>query len=140
VTKAKRVQEEIENQARSSEIECEKAREEMARAEFAMITGNLHHLISTKIQPGIYNSPYIAVKPQAFNVDIETHLHTSFKSNYQWKPPNKESIGFYKGLKQEEFIVKKKSKNINKGINEATHDPMATTIAKIRNVKIKTKK
>eukprot|EP00826_Nyctotherus_ovalis_P058887 TRINITY_DN8142_c0_g1_i11.p2 TRINITY_DN8142_c0_g1~~TRINITY_DN8142_c0_g1_i11.p2 ORF type:complete len:113 (+),score=52.29 TRINITY_DN8142_c0_g1_i11:671-1009(+) len=112
----------------------------MARAEFAMITGNLHHLLSTKIQPGVYNSPYIAVKPQAFNVDIETHLQTSFKSNYQWKPPSKESIAFYKDLKREEFVVKKKAKHINKGINEGTHDPLATTIAKVRLTKIKTKK
>lgn len=140
VTNARKVQDEIENRARGNEIECEKAKEEMARAEFAMITGNLHHLISTKIQPGIYNSPYIAVKPQAFNVDIETHLQTSFKSNYQWKPPNKESIEFYKGLKQEEFTVKKKAKHINKGINQGTHDPMVATLAKIRRVKTKAKK
>ena len=80
-TNAKEVQEQIEEQAKINEIECQKAKEEMARAEFAMITGNLHHLLSTKMQPGVYNSPYIALKPQVFNVDIETHLKTSFKSN-----------------------------------------------------------
>ena len=68
----------------------------MARAEFSMITANLHHLTSTKAQPGIFNSPYSATKPQAFNVDIETHLQTSFKSNYQWKPAHGNRISFYK--------------------------------------------
>ena len=136
VTNAIEVKEQIENQGKLNEIECQKAKEEMARAEFAMITGNLHHLMSTKIQPGVYNSPYIAVKPQVFNVDIETHLQTSFKSNYQWKPPSANRISFFKELAKEEFIVRNKIKYVNKGINEGTHDSMAATVKKFKTKQI----
>jgi hypothetical protein len=52
--------------------------------------------------PGVYNPPYSAIKPQAFNVDIETHLKNTFKSNYQWKAPSKEKIGFFRMLAKEQ--------------------------------------
>jgi len=39
-------------------------------------------LCSTKAIPGVYNAPYAMVKPQAFNVEIETHLRSTFKANY----------------------------------------------------------
>ena len=50
----------------------------------------------------MYNPPYSQLKPQAFNVDIETHLKSTFKSNYQWKPPSKEKISFFRTLAQEQ--------------------------------------
>ena len=52
-------------------------REESAREEFSRVTENLHHLLSTKCQPGIYNSPYLQGDvPTAFNVPVEDHLIT----------------------------------------------------------------
>jgi len=130
MNKTKQVQEQMEEQSKSSNIEYQKSKEEMARAEFTMITSNLHHLMSTKTQAGVFNSPYAAAKPQAFNVDIETHLQTSFKSNYQWKPPAGNRISFYKELAKEEFAIRKKLLQINKGINMGTHDPLATLLGK----------
>lgn len=59
-----------------------KRQENYARTEFSELAGNLHHLTSTRAVPGVYNPPYTAIKPQAFNVDIETHLKSTFKSNY----------------------------------------------------------
>lgn len=56
--------------------------EECARTEFGELASNLHHLSSTKTIPGVYNPPYSQLKPQAFNVDIETHLKSTFKANY----------------------------------------------------------
>lgn len=56
--------------------------EECARTEFGELASNLHHLSSTKAIPGVYNPPYSQLKPQAFNVDIETHLKSTFKANY----------------------------------------------------------
>ena len=76
--------------------------EQYARTEFGELAGNLHHLTSTRTQPGVYNPPYSSIKPQAFNVDIETHLKTTFKSNYQWKPPSKEKIGFFRMLAKDQ--------------------------------------
>ena len=132
MNKTKLVQDQMEEQAKASNIDYQKSKEEMARAEFTMITGNLHHLMSTKTQAGIYNSPYTASKPQAFNVDIETHLQTSFKSNYQWKPPAGNRISFYKELAKEEFMIRKKLLQINKGINLGTHDPVAAVLEKTK--------
>jgi hypothetical protein len=36
---------------------------EAQAAEFKKVTSNLHHLISTRSMPGIYNSPYVADNP-----------------------------------------------------------------------------
>ena len=63
-------------------LEEQKRQEATARSEFAELAANLHHLSSTKAIPGVYNPPYSNVKPQAFNVDIETHLRSTFKANY----------------------------------------------------------
>ena len=52
--------------------------------------------------PGVYNPPYSQLKPQAFNVDIETHLKSTFKSNYAWKPPSTEKIAFFRTLAKEQ--------------------------------------
>ena len=72
--------------------------EECARTELGELASNLHHLASTKAIPGVYNPPYSQFKPQAFNVDIETHLKSTFKANYQWKPPSTEKINFFRKL------------------------------------------
>ena len=72
--------------------------EECARTEFSELAQNLHHLSSTKTIPGVYNPPYSQLKPQAFNVDIETHLKSTFKANYQWRPPSAEKINFFRTL------------------------------------------
>lgn len=55
-------------------------------------------MTSTRAIPGVYNPPYVpdGMKPQAFNVDIETHLKTTFKANYTWKAPNRESIEHFR--------------------------------------------
>lgn len=50
----------------------------MARSEFNELAKNLHHLSSTLTIPGIYNPPYARVKPTAFDVDIDTHLKSTF--------------------------------------------------------------
>jgi hypothetical protein len=50
-------------------------RETDARQEFEKVTENLHHLLSTSSQAGIYNSPYLQGNvPTAFNVPVEDHL------------------------------------------------------------------
>jgi hypothetical protein len=51
--------------------------EAKARAAFDAATQNLHHLVSTRAQPGVYNPPYAARMedvPSAFGVPLETHL------------------------------------------------------------------
>jgi hypothetical protein len=52
-------------------------RKQMAQKEFHSVTQNLHHLVSTKVTPGIYNTPYFQDEvPTAFGVPIEDHLRT----------------------------------------------------------------
>lgn len=50
----------------------------MARSEFKELAKNLHHLSSTLTIPGVYNPPYSRTKPTAFEIDIETHLKSTF--------------------------------------------------------------
>ena len=76
------VRKKLDEHYRGIENEEHKRQETYARTEFSELAGNLHHLTSTRAVPGVYNPPYSAIKPQAFNVDIETHLKSTFKSNY----------------------------------------------------------
>lgn len=101
-TKNEEVRRNLEEHNRKLSQEEQKRQEQAARTEFSELAGNLHHLTSTKAVPGVYNPPYSQLKPQAFNVDIETHLKSTFKSNYQWKAPNKDKIAFFRSLAEEQ--------------------------------------
>lgn len=72
--------------------------EERARKQFATAAEGLHHLVSTRAQPGIYNPPYAmgaADVPSAFNVPLEEHLRDGAKrfvrthglSSQRWPRP-----------------------------------------------------
>lgn len=55
--------------------------------EFTKLASNLHHLASTKIQPGIYKPPFAPAPPKVFDVEVETHIKEAFHTQYKWKPP-----------------------------------------------------
>lgn len=57
--------------------------EQLARTEFERLASNLHHLASTRTQPGVYNRPY-GSKDVVFDMDVESHLKIVFHSNYEW--------------------------------------------------------
>lgn len=65
------------------QYEMERKKEEDQRKYFNKIASNLHHLVSTKSIPGVYNPRYVPeeLKPQVYNADVETHLKAVFKSN-----------------------------------------------------------
>ncbi|CAJ1354795.1 unnamed protein product [Effrenium voratum] len=44
------------------------------REEFQHLAGDLHHLMSTRTIPGVYNPPYSDLLPRAFEKPIEEHL------------------------------------------------------------------
>jgi hypothetical protein len=96
------VRKKLDEYQRQMMVEEQKRQEQTARTEFAELAGNLHHLVSTKAIPGVYNPPFVNIKPQAFNVEVEQHLKSTFKVNYEWKPPNKEKIEFFRTLSQEQ--------------------------------------
>lgn len=54
--------------------------EDAARRELEEVTGNLHHLISTRATPGVFNSPYVASKPTSFGQPVELHIEKNAKS------------------------------------------------------------
>lgn len=56
---------------------CKQEEETKTRDEFDNLAGDLHHLVSTKAMPGVYNPPYNDVLPQAFGKPIEGHLRDS---------------------------------------------------------------
>mmetsp|Transcript_79426 Transcript_79426/g.233396 ORF Transcript_79426/g.233396 Transcript_79426/m.233396 type:complete len:388 (-) Transcript_79426:112-1275(-) len=59
-------------------LEDAKAEEEGSmRREFDTLAGELHHLVSTKTIPGVYNPPYSDALPHAFSKPIEEHLRDS---------------------------------------------------------------
>jgi len=60
-------------------IESKLKEEEHMRSEFQTLAGELHHLISTKSIPGVYNPPYNDVLPRAFEKPIEQHLRDECK-------------------------------------------------------------
>jgi hypothetical protein len=53
------------------------AAEAKQKQDFEALSGGLHHLVSTKAQPGVYNPPWATTMdavPSAFGVPLETHL------------------------------------------------------------------
>ena len=59
-------------------MERERARKR--EQEFKKVTENLHHLVSTKTTPGIYNNPYFENKrPKVRGRSVEEHLKEAFK-------------------------------------------------------------
>lgn len=61
--------------AHQEQLAQAKANEEtQMRKEFDNLAGELHHLISTKNCPGVYNPPYNDALPRAFDLPIEQHL------------------------------------------------------------------
>ena len=62
------------NRQRAAADEQERRMREM-QAEFKAVAANLHHLLSTRARPGIYNSPFaLDGPPTAFGKPIEEHL------------------------------------------------------------------
>lgn len=74
-------------QALKKQYEVDRINEENQRKNFINIAKNLHHLVSTKHIPGVYNTPYLPaeLKPQVYNADIEEHLKSIFKSSLRKK-------------------------------------------------------
>ena len=74
---------EMREYAQKKQYDLDRQIEENQRRNFVNIAKNLHHLISTKEIPGIYNTPYLPaeLKPQVYNADIEEHLKAIFKSS-----------------------------------------------------------
>ena len=74
---------EMRELTQKKQYELDRQKEENERRNFINIAKNLHHLISTKEIPGVYNTPYLPaeLKPQVYNADIEEHLKSIFKSN-----------------------------------------------------------
>lgn len=59
----------------------EKKMLENKRLQFDNLSTSLHHLISTKTTPGVYNNPYVPEenKPQVFGANVEEHLKNNSK-------------------------------------------------------------
>ena len=77
----------LQEYALAVQYETDRKKEEEERKYFNHIASNLHHLVSTKNIPGVYNPRYVSEesKPQVFNADVETHLKAVFKSNLKAK-------------------------------------------------------
>jgi hypothetical protein len=54
------LRQELQQKREEQYYENQRVEEEKKRLEFHRISQNLHHLVSTKQNPGIYNSPYLA--------------------------------------------------------------------------------
>ena len=78
--------------------------EEEQKNNFYKIASNLHHLISTKEIPGVYNTPYLPpeLKPQVYNADIEEHLKSVFKKSLKKNKPMLKKINNKFSMNKEE--------------------------------------
>ncbi|GAX75220.1 hypothetical protein CEUSTIGMA_g2664.t1 [Chlamydomonas eustigma] len=87
------IRKEMEAEAQRAISAQREMAEDMARRLFDSRVGQLHHLVSTAAQPGIFNSPYaLATKtvPLVLGAPVEEHLKASFKSQAaQHLPPIK---------------------------------------------------
>lgn len=74
------VREELEEQLRAQVDATVAAQEQDARDKVQHLSAKLHHLVSTKTMPGIYNSPmHDGFLPTAFSIPVEQHLRNAIK-------------------------------------------------------------
>ena len=80
---------EMKELAAKKQYDLDLKNEEEQKNNFYKIASNLHHLISTKEIPGVYNTPYLPpeLKPQVYNADIEEHLKSVFKKSLKKNKP-----------------------------------------------------
>ncbi|OWZ00824.1 hypothetical protein PHMEG_00027901 [Phytophthora megakarya] len=64
------LEENLRKQQEQEQIDSEKA----AREELVNVTQDLHHLMSTQVVAGIYNSPMQPASATSFGVPVETHI------------------------------------------------------------------
>ena len=85
---------EMRELAANKQYDLDMKNEEEQKNNFYKIASNLHHLASTKEIPGVYNTPYLPpeLKPQVYNVDIEEHLKSVFRKNFNKNKPSLKSI------------------------------------------------
>ena len=85
---------EMRELAAKKQYDLDMKNEEEQKNNFYKIASNLHHLVSTKEIPGVYNTPYLPpeLKPQVYNVDIEEHLKSVFKKNFNKNKTSLKSI------------------------------------------------
>ncbi|CAD8178986.1 unnamed protein product [Paramecium octaurelia] len=94
------------------EKEEEKIRhEQAAKQEFMKLATNLHHLTSTKSQPGIYKPPFAKENPKAFDIEVETQLKIAFQTNTQWKT-QKRSGSAQRALTSQGFRIRPQSQKL----------------------------
>lgn len=64
-----------EEELRRQELEADARQQKEDQVEFRQLTQNLHHLVSTKATPGVYNSPYLLDEPiTAYQRPVEEHI------------------------------------------------------------------
>ena len=59
VKKNEEVMQELNQNQLRAEMEESKRKEDVARLEMSKVAANVHHLVSTRAIPGIYNSPFV---------------------------------------------------------------------------------
>lgn len=80
VDKSEQLRKQLEEALHAQVDEAIAAQEQKARAEVQALSAKLHHLVSTKQAPGIYNSPmHDGFLPTAFSIPIEQHLRNAIK-------------------------------------------------------------
>ena len=95
----------------------EKALFDNERNNFFNVSSKLHHLVSTKKIPGVYNSPFIPeeAKPIVFSANVETHLKLNIKDALKSHNKHKNIHSTFNSISQGklDIINKYKKDNLN---------------------------
>lgn len=78
----------MEQVAVNEKFEENMIKEKCAKEELTILASNLHHLVSTNCQPGIYKAPYAKQQPKVFDIDLEVHLKTAYRMKSKKKKSN----------------------------------------------------
>lgn len=93
----------------SKMVAMEAEAEEKAQREFNAVTQNLHHLVSTKVNAGIYNSPYSFDGPVTVNgIPVEDHINSGKTKGGSVAHMHALTLSF--SLMNDERVVKKKER------------------------------
>lgn len=90
---AAELREKVEEDVGSYKAYLAQKKEEEEAKQFASITANIHHLMGTYTQPGIYNSIYgEQYATTAYGIPLESHIHENTMNELQKRKTTKKQL------------------------------------------------
>lgn len=112
----------------------EEEKQEADAAEFALLTENIHHLLSTASQPGVFQSPFgPEFASTAYGIEMESHIRDAWENRalaqkQERKRAKEEQGDVLKTIKQTPGAVRPKARGKGRGMGMPTPETRSSDL------------